>query len=245
MEIDHLLRRKPRELSGGQRQRVALARAIVRNAHVFLLDEPLSNLDAKLRVTMRTELKRLHAELEKTFVYVTHDQAESLIMSDRIVVLNEGKLQQLGTPEEIYNQPANAFIAGFVGSPPMNFFDGQLQNGGDQWSVKGKGYTCEFTPGQTQRLNEDGSAEVQLGVRPEDIEVLPSEAPTAQANVVVREPLGSDLFLTLELEGVTFKARTHPDARIDRGDRVPIRFKPTKVHLFNRTTGATLLKSRQ
>ena len=245
MEIDHLLRRKPRELSGGQRQRVALARAIVRNAHVFLLDEPLSNLDAKLRVTMRTELKRLHAELEKTFVYVTHDQAESLIMSDRIVVLNEGKLQQLGTPEEIYNQPANAFIAGFVGSPPMNFFDGQLQNGGDQWLVKGEGYTCEVAPGQTQRLVENASAEVQLGVRPEDIEVLPGESPTAQANVVVREPLGSDLFLTLELEGVTFKARTHPDARIDRGDIVPIRFQPTKVHLFNRTTGATLLESSQ
>ena len=245
MEIDHLLRRKPRELSGGQRQRVALARAIVRNAHVFLLDEPLSNLDAKLRVTMRTELKRLHAELEKTFVYVTHDQAESLIMSDRIVVLNEGKLQQLGTPEEIYNQPANAFIAGFVGSPPMNFFDGQLQNGGDQWLVKGQGYNCEFTPAPTQRLSENASAEVQLGVRPEDIEVLPSEAPTAQATVVVREPLGSDLFLTLELEGATFKARTHPDARIDRGDIVPIRFKPTKVHLFNRTTGATLLESKQ
>ena len=245
MEIDHLLKRKPRELSGGQRQRVALARAIVRNAHVFLLDEPLSNLDAKLRVTMRTELKRLHAELEKTFVYVTHDQAESLIMSDRIVVLNEGKLQQLGTPEEIYNQPANTFIAGFVGSPPMNFFDGQLQNGGDQWRVKGQGYTCEFTPGQTQRLTENASSEVQLGVRPEDIEVLPSESPTAQANVVVREPLGSDLFLTLELEGVTFKARTHPDARIDRGDNVPIRFRPTKVHLFNRTTGVTLLESTQ
>ena len=244
MEIDHLLKRKPRELSGGQRQRVALARAIVRNAHVFLLDEPLSNLDAKLRVTMRTELKRLHAELKKTFVYVTHDQAESLIMSDRIVVLNEGKLQQLGTPEEIYNQPANAFIAGFVGSPPMNFFDGHLQNGGDQWLVKGEGYTCEFTPGQTQRLIDNASAEVQLGVRPEDIEVLPSEPPTAQATVVVREPLGSDLFLTLELEGVTFKARTQPDARIDRGDNVPIRFRATKVHLFNRTTGATLLESR-
>ena len=166
-------------------------------------------------------------------------------MSDRIVVLNEGKLQQLGTPEEIYNQPANAFIAGFVGSPPMNFFDGQLQNGGDQWLVKGEGYACEFTPGQTQRLIENASAEVQLGVRPEDIEVLPSESPTAHATVVVQEPLGSDLFLTLELKGVTFKARTHPDARIDRGDSVPIRFKPTKVHLFNRTTGVTLLESKQ
>ncbi len=245
MEIDHLLKRKPRELSGGQRQRVALARAIVRNAHVFLLDEPLSNLDAKLRVTMRTELKRLHAELEKTFVYVTHDQAESLIMSDRIVVLNEGKLQQLGTPEEIYNQPANAFIAGFVGSPPMNFFDGQLQNGGDQWLIKGEGYTCEFTPAPTQRVTENASANVQLGVRPEDIDVLPSESPTAQATVVVREPLGSDLFLTLELEGVTFKARTHPDAPMDRGDCVPIRFSPTKVHLFDKATGVTLLESKQ
>ena len=245
MEIDHLLKRKPRELSGGQRQRVALARAIVRNAHVFLLDEPLSNLDAKLRVTMRTELKRLHAELEKTFVYVTHDQAESLIMSDRIVVLNEGKLQQLGTPEEIYNQPANEFIAGFVGSPPMNFFDGQLQNGGDQWLIKGEGYTCEFTPAPTQRLTENASANVQIGVRPEDIEVLPSESPTAQATVVVREPLGSDLFLTLELEGVTFKARTHPDARMDRGDCVPIRFRSTKVHLFDKATGVTLLESKQ
>ena len=244
MEIDHLLTRKPRELSGGQRQRVALARAIVRNAHVFLLDEPLSNLDAKLRVTMRTELKRLHAELEKTFVYVTHDQAESLIMSDRIVVLNEGQLQQLGTPEEIYNQPANAFIAGFVGSPPMNFFNGQVQNGGgDRWQVKGEGYTCKFSPAPTRRLVENASAEVQLGVRPEDIDVLPSESPSAQATVVVREPLGSDLFLTLELEGVTFKARTHPDAQIDRGDIVPIRFQPNKVHLFNRTTGTTLLES--
>ena len=244
MEIDHLLTRKPRELSGGQRQRVALARAIVRNAHVFLLDEPLSNLDAKLRVTMRTELKRLHAELEKTFVYVTHDQAESLIMSDRIVVLNEGQLQQLGTPEEIYNQPANAFIAGFVGSPPMNFFNGQVQNGGgDRWQVKGEGYTCEFSPAPTRQLIENASAEVQLGVRPEDIEVLPSDSPSAQATVVVREPLGSDLFLTLELEGVTFKARTHPDAQIDRGDIVPIRFQPNKVHLFNRTTGTTLLES--
>lgn len=246
MEIDHLLKRKPRELSGGQRQRVALARAIVRNARVFLLDEPLSNLDAKLRVTMRTELKRLHAELEKTFVYVTHDQAESLIMSDRIVVLNEGKLQQLGTPEEIYNQPANAFIAGFVGSPPMNFFNGQFQNGGgNRWLINGAGYACEFNLTPTRRLIEKSSGEVQLGVRPEDIEVLPSESPTAQATVVVREPLGSDLFLTLELEGTTFKARTLPEARIDRGDVVPIRFKPNKVHLFDRTTGATLLESTQ
>ncbi|MCZ6679447.1 MAG: ABC transporter ATP-binding protein [Candidatus Poribacteria bacterium] len=243
MEIDHLLKRKPRELSGGQRQRVALARAIVRDPRVFLLDEPLSNLDAKLRVTMRTELKRLHAQLEKTFVYVTHDQAESLIMSDRIAVLNLGKLQQLGTPEEIYNQPANAFIAGFVGSPPMNFFEGMLQNnGGEGWQVKGSGFACEFTPEAARRLVTNTAREVQLGIRPEDIEVLPADPPTAHATVVVREPLGSDLFLTMEVNGTTFKARTHPDARIDRGDRVAVRFIPTKVHLFERTTGTTLLE---
>lgn len=241
MEIDQLLRRKPRELSGGQRQRVALARAIVRNPRVFLLDEPLSNLDAKLRVTMRTELKRLHAELEKTFVYVTHDQAESLIMSDRIAVLDLGKLQQLGTPEEIYNRPANVFIAGFVGSPPMNFFDGTLQNdGGEGWQVKGDGFACELKSETARSLVATTPAEVRLGVRPEDIEVLPDDSPTAYATVVVREPLGSDLFLTLELNGAAFKARTHPDARIDRGERIAVRFSPTKVHLFDKRTGTTL-----
>ena len=243
MEIDHLLKRKPRQLSGGQRQRVALARAIVRHPRVFLLDEPLSNLDAKLRVTMRTELKRLHAELEKTFVYVTHDQAESLIMSDRIAVLNEGKLQQLGTPEEIYNQPANAFVAGFVGSPPMNFFDGTLQNDENgRWLVKGEGFACELAPETAKRLLTTASSEVQLGVRPEDVEVPPTNSPTAHATVVVREPLGSDLFLTLELNGITLKARTRPDVRSDRGERIAVRFTPTKVHLFDRATGKTLLE---
>ena len=130
MEIEHLLDRKPRALSGGQRQRVALARAIVRDPGVFLLDEPLSNLDAQLRVVMRTELKRLHGELEMTFVYVTHDQAESLILSDRIVVMKEGQIQQIGTPESIYDSPANTFVAGFVGSPPINLLKGTLEQSG-------------------------------------------------------------------------------------------------------------------
>ena len=125
----------------------------------------------------------------------------------------------------------------------MNFFDGELQNGGgDGWMVKGEGFTCEFTPATAQRLIADASADVQLGIRPENIDVLPDDPPSAHANVVIREPLGSDLFLTLELSGTTFKARTHPDARIDRGDRIPIRFIPTKVHLFDRTTGVTLLE---
>ena len=248
MEIDHLLQRKPRQLSGGQRQRVALARAIVRDPRVFLLDEPLSNVDAKLRVSMRTEIKRLHAELEKTFVYVTHDQAESLIMSDRIAILNNGVLQQLGTPNDIYNHPANAFVAGFVGSPPMNFFDGELKNRGDgRWQVVGDGFACEISPDRVSRLANNSPTEVQVGVRSENIEVRPKETPTALATVVVLEPLGSDLFLTLDLNGTTFKARTHPDAEFKRGDRVDVRFAPNKVHLFDRFKGKTLLEgsSRQ
>ena len=248
MEIDHLLQRKPRQLSGGQRQRVALARAIVRDPRVFLLDEPLSNVDAKLRVSMRTEIKRLHAELEKTFVYVTHDQAESLIMSDRIAILNNGALQQLGTPIDIYNHPANAFVAGFVGSPPMNFFDGELKNRGDgRWQVVGDGFACEISPDRVSRLANNSPTEVQVGVRSENIEVRPKETPTALATVVVLEPLGSDLFLTLDLNGTTFKARTHPDAEFKRGDRVDVRFAPNKVHLFDRFKGKTLLEgsSRQ
>ncbi len=248
MEIDHLLQRKPRQLSGGQRQRVALARAIVRDPRVFLLDEPLSNVDAKLRVSMRTEIKRLHAELEKTFVYVTHDQAESLIMSDRIAILNNGALQQLGTPNDIYNHPANAFVGGFVGSPPMNFFDGELKNRGDgRWQVVGDGFACEISPDRVSRLANNSPTEVQVGVRSENIEVRPKETPTALATVVVLEPLGSDLFLTLDLDGTTFKARTHPDAEFKRGDRVDVRFAPNKVHLFDRFKGKTLLEgsSRQ
>ena len=175
MEIDQLLRRKPRQLSGGQRQRVALARTIVRDPRMFLLDEPLSNLDAQLRVSMRTELKRLHAELERTFIYGTHDQAESLIMSDRIAVLNLGKLQQLGSPEEIYNQPANAFVAGFVGSPPMNFFAAELHcDAAGCWRVENDEISCEITPSRAQNLAVAAPLQVQLGVRPEDVEVVDS-----------------------------------------------------------------------
>ena len=243
MEIEHLLERKPRQLSGGQRQRVALARAIVRNPCVFLLDEPLSNLDAKLRVTMRTELKRLHAELEKTFIYVTHDQEESLIMSDRIAIINEGKLQQLGTPEEIYDQPTNMFIAGFVGSPPMNFFQGKLNNKNETWQIEGANFVCELTPEIADRLSSNTPNEVSLGIRPEDIEVSPTNKPTAHAKVVVREPLGSDLFLPLDLSSITFKARTRSNVGFNRGDSIPIYFNPTKLHLFHPTTGKTLLQS--
>ena len=243
MDIEHLIQRKPRELSGGQRQRVALARAIVRDPRVFLLDEPLSNLDAQLRVIMRTELKRLHAELEKTFVYVTHDQAESLIMSDRIVVMKAGGIQQVGTPDEIYNQPTNTFVATFVGSPPINLLEGKLKRINESTGqVTGAGFTCEMNPLLMKRLSHSATTSVRLGIRPEDIEVGTVRTPTAQATVAVREPMGSDLYLTLDIEGRSIKARTRPDVRIDRGEVVPIYFDSNKLHLFDGETGRTVLE---
>lgn len=252
MEIGHLLDRKPRALSGGQRQRVALARAIVRDPGVFLLDEPLSNLDAQLRVVMRTELKRLHGDLEMTFVYVTHDQAESLILSDRIVVMKDGKIQQIGTPESIYDSPANTFVAGFVGSPPINLLRGTLeQSAGDTWRVVGEGYACGVDPTMIERMEHPKGREVYLGVRAEDIavgEVLDSAtavAPlsnsAARASVVVREPMGSDLYLTVDVGGSNVKVRTRPDIRFDRGDSLDLSFQPEKIHLFDGQTGASLV----
>ncbi|MXX04944.1 MAG: ABC transporter ATP-binding protein [Gemmatimonadetes bacterium] len=267
MEIEHLLDRKPRALSGGQRQRVALARAIVRDPGVFLLDEPLSNLDAQLRVVMRTELKRLHGELEMTFVYVTHDQAESLILSDRIVVMKEGQIQQIGTPESIYDSPANTFVAGFVGSPPINLLKGTLkQSAGGAWQVVGEGYACDVAASMVERMEPPEGQEVFLGVRAEDIEVgevtaagsaceaqdaETAVAPTpdsesentrsvARASVVVREPMGSDLYLTVDVGGNNVKVRTRPDVRFDRGDSVDLTFDPEKIHLFDGESGTSL-----
>ncbi len=273
MEIEHLLDRKPRALSGGQRQRVALARAIVRDPGVFLLDEPLSNLDAQLRVVMRTELKRLHGELEMTFVYVTHDQAESLILSDRIVVMKDGQIQQIGTPESIYGSPANTFVAGFVGSPPINLLRGTLeQSVGSGWRVVGEGYACDVAASMIERMEPPEGREVYLGVRAEDIEVgtgpsssgpsssgstseardsatTVAPAPDSEsdlsrtaprASVVVREPMGSDLYLTVDVGGSHVKVRTRPDVRFDRGDCVDLSFDPEKIHLFDGDTCETL-----
>ena len=258
MEIEHLLDRKPRALSGGQRQRVALARAIVRDPGVFLLDEPLSNLDAQLRVVMRTELKRLHGELEMTFVYVTHDQAESLILSDRIVVMKDGKIQQIGTPESIYDSPANTFVAGFVGSPPINLLKGTLEQPAEGgWRVTGKGYACAVAASLIERMERPEGREVYLGVRAEDIgigEATPSTEPDSEARnfdptgvrakVVVREPMGSDLYLTVDVGGSNVKVRTRPDVRYDRDDGVDLSFDPEKIHLFDGETGASLTQTR-
>jgi ABC-type sugar transport system ATPase subunit len=239
LEIGHLLERRPRQLSGGQRQRVALARAIVRDPRVFLLDEPLSNLDARLRITMRTELKRLHYELEKTFIYVTHDQAEALTMSDRIAVLHEGRLQQLGAPDEIYRTPANVFVASFMGSPPMNFFSGRMENG----RFCSPAFQVPLPDELRARLRPGAPAEARLGVRPEDVALAEGEDGVA-GRVSVREPVGSDVFLTIETGGETLKLRAAPDCPHRRGDAVSFRFNGARMHLFSASAGESLLEPR-
>jgi multiple sugar transport system ATP-binding protein len=238
--IEMLLDRKPRELSGGQRQRVALGRAIVREPAVFLMDEPLSNLDAKLRVQTRAEIKRLHLELKKTFIYVTHDQAEAMTMSDRIAVMDHGRLQQHGTPREIYDRPRNQFVAGFMGSPPMNFLEGLLEaNGGSLAFVWAGGKVPCL---QRTSLASNVGQPTILGIRPECITVvLEGEGLKGlRAVVYIEEPMGSDLYLTLEAGGARFKARTGPDTQFGAGAAVQVRFDPAKLHFFDPATGAVL-----
>lgn len=238
--IEMLLQRKPRDLSGGQRQRVALGRAIVREPACFLLDEPLSNLDAKLRVTMRAELKRLHHEIERTFIYVTHDQAEALTMSDRIAIMNHGKLQQFGTPDEVYYHPANVFVAGFIGSPPMNFIDGEvLYENGIHYFTRGT-TRYEIPARLAPRLQENGrSKAVTLGVRPETIGVS-HNPPGLAGTVYVVEPLGSDVFLTVEIEKAHIIVRTEPEFRSNFGDQVHLTFNPEKIYLFDQKSGEAI-----
>jgi multiple sugar transport system ATP-binding protein len=247
--IAELLRRKPRELSGGQRQRVALGRSVVREPACFLLDEPLSNLDAKLRVVMRGELKRLHHELERTFIYVTHDQAEALTMSDRIAVMHDGRLQQYGSPDEIYNRPRNVFVAGFMGSPPMNLLAGALLVEDSAARFTAQGFEHPLPPRLASAAMRAKQPNATLGVRPESITVRTNGNDNAygatttwiNAPVYIQEPLGSDLFLTLDIGGALVHARTSPDLAVRPGEVVQVAFDPGKLHLFDSETGETLL----
>jgi multiple sugar transport system ATP-binding protein len=245
--IAELLDRKPRQLSGGQRQRVALGRSVVREPACFLLDEPLSNLDAKLRVTMRGELKRLHLELKRTFIYVTHDQAEALTMSDRIAVIHDGRLQQYGPPDEIYNRPRNVFVAGFMGSPPMNLLLGEIMVTDSQAHFLAPEFDHALPQRITAAAQRAQGRGAMLGVRPESVVVRGegSETPPRGtswfgAPVYIQEPLGSDQFLTLEIGGTLVKARTTPDLAVRPGDVVDVAFDPAKLHLFDSETGVAL-----
>ena len=235
LQISRLLEKKPSEISGGEQQRVALARAVVRNPKVFLFDEPLSNLDAKLRVMARGFLKRLQKELKVTTVYVTHDQAEAMTMADRIAVLSSGKLVQMAGPTEIYNEPIDLFVAGFVGSPPMNLLEGRLveEDGGTQFAAGPIRWTVEPKGKQ--------AAEVVLGVRPEDIVVTDTAGPgTFEATIYVAEPLGSVQFLTLDAQGVKLLAQVGPSYEAVLNKEVHCGFSARKTYLFDKESGRRL-----
>jgi multiple sugar transport system ATP-binding protein len=246
--LQNLLQRKPKQLSGGQRQRVALGRAIVREPQVFLMDEPLSNLDAKLRVETRAGLIKLHQRLLTTTVYVTHDQTEAMTMGHRIAVLRDGVLQQLDTPQTLYDRPANLFVAGFIGSPAMNFFPGQLtsDNGGQDLYVQTSGLKLKVPETMRSKLAAQTGREIVFGVRPEHIhsklEVPNAEATrTANVNVSVVEPLGSEVYAYLSTNGHEFIARMDAATQPRPGESIETVFDTEHLHVFDKETEQALV----
>ena len=245
LEIEDLLKRKPAQLSGGQRQRVALGRAIVREPRVFLFDEPLSNLDAKLRVQTRTELTKLHQRLGTTFIYVTHDQIEAMTMATRIAVIKDGLLQQVGTPEEMYFRPENVFVAGFIGSPSMNFFAAVLRGSGEEISVDAGAFQVRLPPDRSWRLSARAGAEVILGIRPEDIydagfEPAGISSHPLRARVDVTEMMGNEKFLHLMADSIPFLARVDPRTKARAGEDIDLLLDVDRVHIFEAATSTAL-----
>lgn len=240
--IDNLLDRKPKQLSGGQRQRVALGRAIVRSPQVFLMDEPLSNLDAKLRVQMRAELIKLHQKLNTTFIYVTHDQTEAMTMGTRIVVMKDGVVQQVADPQTIYQKPSNMFVAGFIGSPQMNFIDCTLVEEKGKIYVEYQDSRIELSERSFDKIKSEGyiGKEVVLGIRPENV-IVNSENNSMDVKVEVKEHLGSETFLYLNLKDKTLIARVEPDLVVNIGDKINIVFDKEKIHLFDKETQKSIL----
>ena len=249
LDLTHLLDRKPKAMSGGQRQRVALGRAIVRSPKVFLLDEPLSNLDAKLRAQMRTEIAKIHKKLGTTFIYVTHDQTEAMTMGDRIVCMKDGFVQQIDTPQNLYENPVNKFVAGFLGSPQMNFIDAELKEEYGQYIVEfgatnGRGNRYQIIVPES-KVNEDLAAyvgkEIVLGVRPESIhdeEMYLSNASTGviDTNVEITEMMGAETYLYLLCEGIPLTARVSPRSTARPGDDIKVAIDPNRIHIFDKET---------
>ena len=247
--INHLLNRKPKELSGGQRQRVALGRAIVRDAQVFLMDEPLSNLDAKLRVQMRSEIIKLHRRVGTTFIYVTHDQTEAMTMGDRIVVLNGGVIQQFGPPQELYDHPANLFVAGFIGSPAMNFFPGShIEDGDGRPRVVLPNDLGQVEVPQLHLEQAQGARDRDLtfGIRPEHlndmqlIEAGANNTSSITASVDVVEHLGSELLVYMSPGGQNIVARVDPRSTARMGEKIQLHVDSNQMHLFDSKTGEAI-----
>ena len=233
--IEMLLERKPRQLSGGQRQRVAVGRAIVRHPQVFLFDEPLSNLDAKLRVQMRVELKRLHERLETTAIYVTHDQVEAMTLGHRVVVMKDGRVQQIGEPLELYGRPANRFVAGFIGSPAMNFVDVSISSDGRWAEAEGLRLPAP------ERVRSHGGKRLTLGVRPEAMRLANGSDEHGFATAVdVIEPLGNEILLNFQAGGVPMVARVDPGVRVKAHENVRFAVDPERLHFFDAKTESAI-----
>ena len=255
--IEQYLDRKPKALSGGQRQRVALGRAIVRNPKVFLLDEPLSNLDAKLRAQMRTEISKIYQRLGTTFIYVTHDQTEAMTMGDRIVVMKDGIIQQVDTPQALYEKPCNKFVAGFLGSPQMNFVESVLRKNGSKYvvefgsadtkSTRGVIYSVELPEAKiVPELANYVDKEIIMGIRPESVhdeEMYLSNASTGiiECDVDITEMMGAETFLYLTCQGIPLTARVSPRSKARPQDKIKVAIDPNRVHLFDKDTEATII----
>ena len=245
--IHDLLERKPKELSGGQRQRVALGRAIVRKPKVFLFDEPLSNLDAKLRVAMRAEISKLHRRLGATIIYVTHDQVEAMTMADRIFIMHKGALQQTGVPMEVYGKPANLFVAGFIGSPAMNFVEATLAREAGAWFIDADGFKVRAPEAFNARLEPHAGRTVIFGVRPEDMTAHDPAAGAGGGNTVtaradVVETLGSEIFVHLTCGAHSLVARMEaPELLLTEGQTLEVDLKMTKTHVFDKETSQTIV----
>jgi multiple sugar transport system ATP-binding protein len=236
LDIEDLLKRKPKQLSGGQRQRVALGRAIVRDPKVFLMDEPLSNLDAKLRVQMRAEISKLHHRLKTTFIYVTHDQTEAMTMGTRIVVMKDGLVQQMGNPQTIYENPDNMFVATFIGSPQMNMIDAEIIANGKQIFASFSGFKMEI-PGETKQLQKYNGKKVVLGIRPEDMSVVEeSGINIIEADIDVTELLGSETILYLTMGNQQLIGKVDPKVKVSVGSTVKLLFNTNKLHVFDKET---------
>ena len=238
--LETYLNRKPKALSGGQRQRVAVGRAIVRKPKVFLFDEPLSNLDAKLRVQMRTEISKLHKQLGATMIYVTHDQTEAMTMGDRIVIMKDGIINQVDTPLNLYNKPVNQFVAGFIGSPAMNFLNGKIsEKNGLMFESNNSEFQFHLTDQQKDYLKNSTGKEITIGIRPEDISVEKSSDKCIELEraLDVIEPMGNESFIYFEVEKVQFIARVKPLQVLKTGSPINLFIDPQKIYLFDKNSG--------